>query len=134
MGRGQAVDDDGAGVAEGVVLSVADDGVEGRDRREELRCGGGVAAVVPDLQERCGLDAVVGQHGRFAGCFRVAFEQDTGTSVVETDDQRVVVDRRAGVRIGCFGCEDGCVQIGPRERLAGVQVANDHVLGAGLRE
>jgi len=50
VGGAEAVDDDWAGMAEGVVLTVRDDGVDGRDGCEELWRGGGVAAVVADFE------------------------------------------------------------------------------------
>ena len=55
-----------------------DDGVLGRDGREKFGGGGGVAAVVADLEERDGVETMVGEHGGFAGGFGVAFEQDAG--------------------------------------------------------
>ena len=77
---------------------------------------------------------MVGEHGGFAGGFGVAFEQDAGAGVVEAEDQGVVVDGDAGVGVGGFRSEDGGLEIGPGEGFAGVQVADDHVLGAGLGE
>ena len=77
---------------------------------------------------------MVREHCFFAGGFGVPFEQNAGAIVVETQDERVVIDGRAAVRVGRFGSEDGGAEIGPGEGFASVEVADDHVLRAGLGE
>ena len=51
VGVGQSLDDLWAGMAKGVVAANGDDGVLRCDEREELRRGGGSAAVVADLEQ-----------------------------------------------------------------------------------
>src|ERR1700679_3007754 len=86
VGGGQAVVDEWTGGAEGVVLAVADDGVDGRDGGEEVWSGGGMAAVMAYLEQRGVLEAVVGQHGLLAWGFGVAFEENAGAVVGEAED------------------------------------------------
>ena len=99
VGGFEAGEDLRAGVAEGVVAADADDGGLRGNGGEEGRVGGGAAAVVADLEQRNGGEAVLCEHGGFAGGFGVAFEQDAGAAVVEAQDERVVVDGGAGVGV-----------------------------------
>src|SRR5580765_2615556 len=71
--RGDTVDDLAAWMAEGFAAADGDDGVLRRESGEEGRGSGGAAAVVTDLEQRDGREAV-GKHCLFAGSFGVSFE------------------------------------------------------------
>ena len=134
MGVLEAAEDLGARVAEGIVKADADDGIARADGSEEGWSCRGAAAVVADLEEGGRCDAVVFEHGGFAGGFGVAFEKDTGAVEVEAEDEGVVVYGRAGIAVGELGSEDGGVEIGPGEIFASVEVADRDVLCLSLGE
>jgi hypothetical protein len=123
-----------ARVAEGVVAAHADNGFVRVYGGEEVWGCRSAAAMVADFEQRGGGDAAVFQHSFLAGRFGVAFEEDAGAVVVEPQDEGIVVYGGTGVGVSEFGREDAGVEIGPEEGFAGVEVADEDVLGVGLGE
>jgi len=130
VGGGDAGEDLGAGVPEGVVAAYGDDGFVRGEGGEEVGIGGGSAAVVADLEEGDGVEAV-GEHGALAGGFGVAFEEGGGFAVLEMEDEGVVVDGGAGVRVGGVGGEDAEGDAAEGESVSGAEVADADVEAGG---
>src|ERR1039458_4561649 len=80
VGGGEAGDDFGAGMAEGVPGTDGDDGGLRCHQRQKIRGGGSAAAVVANFEQGVGAERSGGvpaerggDHGAFAGGFSVAF-------------------------------------------------------------
>ena len=93
VGVGEALDDLWAGMAEGVVAANGDDGILRSDESEELRRGGGPAAVVADFEHGVraelggGVDEGCGDHLMLAGGLGVTFEQGVGTAELKAQNE-----------------------------------------------
>ena len=130
----EASEDLGAWVTEGVVTAYANDCVVWCDGGEEGWVGRCLAAVMADLEQRCGTDAIVGEHGGFAWGFGIAFEEYAGLCVVKAQDKRVVVYGDAGVGVRAFGGEDAGFEASPGEGVSCVEVVDGDVKTGGLGE
>jgi hypothetical protein len=86
VGVGEALDDLRAGMAKGVVAADGDDGIPRGNEGEELRGGGGAAAVMADFEQGvwaelgCRVDEGCGDHLMLAGSLSVALEQGGGAA------------------------------------------------------
>ena len=75
-----------------------------------------------DLEQGDGMDLVDDEHGTFTGSFGVAFEESGGETVVDAEDNGVVVPGRPAVGVCERGGERGDVELAQVYSVAGVEV------------